>query len=92
MEDLLQQSRDTLFLKFQEDGPSEYYVWFMRLLTAGTQYLSMIFVFSIHVTLCHITSNNFLLLTMYLNVSLINFSILHNIIFLFIFTLILADI
>lgn len=35
MEDLLQQSRDTLFLKFQDDGPSEYYVWFMRLLTAG---------------------------------------------------------
>ena len=35
MEDLLSQSRDTLFLKFQEDGPSEYYVWFMRLLTAG---------------------------------------------------------
>lgn len=35
IQDLLQQSRDTLFLKFQEDGPSEYYVWFMRLLTAG---------------------------------------------------------
>jgi hypothetical protein len=35
LENLFQQSRDTLFLQFQEDGHSEYFIWFMRLLTAG---------------------------------------------------------
>ena len=35
LESLFSQTRDTLFVKFQEDGISDYYVWFMRLLTAG---------------------------------------------------------
>jgi hypothetical protein len=36
IESLFTYSRDTLLAQFQEDGQSDYYTWFMRLLTAGT--------------------------------------------------------
>lgn len=35
VENLFSKTRDVLLSEFQEDGPSDYYTWFMRLLTAG---------------------------------------------------------